>query len=121
MSFESLVEDVLAGRRRLRDGAAAFTATQGPASPSELAQAEARLGVRLPTSYRWFARRAGAGDWCGEYVPGPGELYAFDEDVGAEMVGMIAVVWNADGTGDYVAFRPAEAADSPEPLLYLCS
>ncbi len=121
MSFESLVEDVLAGRRRQRNGSAIFTATAAPASSRELDDAEARLGVRLPASYRWFVSRAGSGDWCGEYIPSPAELYPFDEDVGKEMVGMIGVVWNADRTGDYVAFRPKEAAAHPERLLYLCS
>lgn len=121
MSFESTVEDALAGRRRRANGAVVFTVARNPASADELAEAEARLGARLPRSYRWFVSRAGAGTWCDEYVPSPAELYAFDEDVGLEMVGMIAVVWNADGTGDYVAFRPEEASVDDDPTLYLCS
>jgi hypothetical protein len=121
VSFELLVEDVLAGRRRRAGGSPVFHATSPPVPAAVLSQAETRLGARLPAGYKWLLERAGAGSWCDEEVPHPADLYRFDADSGAETEGLIAVVWNADGTGDYLAFKPAESASAADPPLYLCS
>jgi hypothetical protein len=82
--------------------------------------AERRLGVTLPASYKTFLRICGSGQWCGDYVAPPEDIYPFDEQCG-EMYGFVALVHNVGGTGDFVAMNPREQAGPGEWALYYCS
>src|SRR5207237_4474765 len=84
------------------------------------AAAETTLGVPLPVSYKTFLRVCGSGQWCGDYVAAPEDVYRFDEECG-DMVGFVALIHNADGIGDFVAMNPREQTDPGEWALYYCS
>jgi hypothetical protein len=83
-----------------------------------------RLEVPLdvfPDSYRAFVAIAGPGYWQNEsgVVMTPGEAYAFDHDCW-EGEGLVALVENADGVGDYIAVNPADPPiDGERPVYYV--
>lgn len=53
-----------------------------PANEQFVHAAEVRLGVPLPASYKTFLQVCGSGQWCGDYVAPPEDLYPFDKDCG---------------------------------------
>ena len=85
-----------------------------------LKQAERELGVRLPHSYREFLLKCGPGIWCGDWIPPPMMLYAFDEDCW-EMEGFVTLVHNVQEVGDFVAINPADQEENGEQPVYYCS
>lgn len=91
-----------------------------PVDEQHITAAEIRLGVPLPASYKTFLRVCGSGQWCGDYVAPPEDLYPFDEDCG-DMEGFVALVHNVGGCGDYVAMNPREQTGPAEWALYYCS
>jgi hypothetical protein len=82
--------------------------------------AGAPLGVPLPVSYETFLKVCGPGRWCGVFVAAPEDLYAFDENCG-EMEGLVALVHNVRGVGDFVAMNPLEQTAPGEWAMDYCS
>lgn len=75
----------------------------------------------FPDSYRAFVSIAGPGRWRNDsgFVMTPGESYAFDHD-GWEANGLVALVENADGVGDYIAVNPGDPlVDGERPVYYV--
>jgi hypothetical protein len=91
-----------------------------PVEEPQIAAAEIRLGVPLPISYKTFLRVCGSGQWCGDYVAAPDDIYAFDEDCG-DMEGFVALIHNVGGAGNFVAMNPREQTTPGEWALYYCS
>ena len=82
--------------------------------------AEAPLGVPLPASYQTFLEVCGPGRWCGVVVAAREDLYAFDENCG-EMEGLVPLVHNVGGVGNFLAMNPLEQTGSGEWAMYYCS
>jgi len=78
------------------------------------------LGVPLPASYETFIKVCGPGRWCGVVVAAPEDLYAFDDNF-QEMEGLIALVHNVRGVGNFVAMNPEEQTGPGEWAMYYCS
>jgi hypothetical protein len=93
---------------------------KAPVDVQHVNAAETRLGVSLPASYKTFLQVCGSGQWCGDYVAPPEDVYAFDEDCG-DMDGFVALVHNVGGVGDFVAMNPREQTGPGEWALYYCS
>jgi hypothetical protein len=110
MSFETFLRQE---RKRF------FSADGAPATAKEISDAQSRLGVELPPSYRLFQMLLGPGEWCGDVVPHVDELYAFDNVW--EMTGFVSLVHNVRGVGDYLAINPADGTRRGERPLYFCS
>jgi len=91
-----------------------------PVDDRQVDAAERRLGVPLPASYRTFLRVCACGQWCGDSVAAPEDVYAFDEDCG-DMNGFVALVHNVRGVGDFVAMNPRKQTGPGEWALYYCS
>jgi hypothetical protein len=89
-------------------------------SETDIKRAEEKLGINLPRSYQQFLLLCGPGLWCGDHIPHPSELYAFDESCW-EMTGFIPLIHNVLGFGDYVAVNPADFEKDGERPLYYCS
>jgi hypothetical protein len=83
-----------------------------------------RLEVPLdvfPDSYRAFVTILGPGYWRNQsgVVMTPGEAYAFDHDCW-EAEGLVALVENAEGVGDYIAVNPTDpVSDGERPVYYV--
>jgi hypothetical protein len=78
------------------------------------------LGVPLPASYETFIKVCGPGRWCGVVVAAPEDLYPFDDNCG-EMEGLIGLVYNVRGVGDFVAMNPNEQTGPGEWAMFYCS
>lgn len=87
---------------------------------SDIEQAEMALGIKLPHSYRKFLLTCGSGTWCGDWVPPPIALGAFDEDCW-EMAGFVTLVHNVQLVGDFIAINPADPEKNGERPVYYCS
>jgi hypothetical protein len=89
-----------------------------PCSESELHEAEVRLHVAFPESFREFLKQFGAGNEAavGWWIHSPRECYVFDNGLGK---GCIALA--QDVCGNYLAFDPSEPESSGErPIHYFC-
>lgn len=92
----------------------------GPVGEEIVRAAEKRLEAPLPASYKTFLRICGSGTWCGQPVPSPEEIYAFDGDC-SDMDGFVALVHNVDGCGNFAAINPNEQTGPEEWAMYYCS
>ncbi len=96
-----------------------FRPAGGPCSPETLDEAEKKLAIRLPASYRTFLTELGPGEWCDEIVAAPDQLYAFDEET-RDMEGFVALVHNVGGVGNFVAIDPEDPEKDGERPVYFC-
>lgn len=97
-----------------------FSPADEPATNAEIEDAEHRLGVTLPESFRCFLRVLGPGDWANA------GFVSSAEDVDAflncwEMTGFVALVDNVREIGDHLAFNPADPEAGGEHPVYYCA
>jgi hypothetical protein len=97
-----------------------FDADGEPVTARELAEMERALGVTLPASYKQFLKTLGPGYWCGNHIPPPDELFAFDEDCGT-MSGFVTLVQGVADVGDHIALNPRDEEVDGERPVYYCS
>lgn len=76
-------------------------------SHADVDAAERQLGLQLPAGYRTFVTTVGPGGWCEALISPPEGLYQFDEELG-RMQGWVAMGFNVDGAGNYIAFNPKD-------------
>jgi hypothetical protein len=88
-----------------------------PVDEHQLEAAQTRLGIPLPGSYKTFLEVCGSGEWCGDHVVSPEDVYSFDEDCG-DLNGFVALVHNVSGVGNFVAMNPHEQTGPQEWSLY---
>jgi hypothetical protein len=120
MSFEQFLTQNTSRFAEIDFQAEGLWDSDAPVDQQHIDAVERRLGVTLPASYKTFLRVFGSGQWCGEYVAPPDNVYCFDE-VFDDMEGFVALVHNVRGVGDYVAMNPREQTGPGEWALYYCS
>jgi hypothetical protein len=90
------------------------------ATDTDLDNAEQRLRVKLPASYRTFLRTLGSGGWCGDNIAVPQYLQAFDSSLWG-CGGFVPLVDNVRGVGDTLCINPADTESDGERPVYYCA